>query len=75
MTHQSTIDAEVKMEESTQERKETRREQIKQQTREDILQATAQLIARKGISNLSMDEVAALAGLSKGSLYNYFSNR
>lgn len=57
------------------ERKESRREQIRQQTRLEILQATAQLIAQKGVANLSMDEVAGIAGLSKGSLYNYFSNR
>lgn len=41
----------------------------------DILQATAQLIAQKGVANLSMDEVASLAGISKGSLYNYLGNR
>ena len=56
-------------------RKETRREQLRQQIRLDILQATAQLIAQKGVNSLSMDEVAALSGLSKGSLYNYFENR
>lgn len=63
------------MEQSVQDRKESRREQIKQQTRMEILQATAQLIAQKGVANLSMDEVAAIAGISKGSLYNYLGNR
>jgi AcrR family transcriptional regulator len=57
------------------ERKEARREQLRQQVRIEILQACAQLIAQKGVVNLSMDEVASLSGLSKGSLYNYFSNR
>jgi len=61
--------------ESILARKESRRELVRQQTRVDILQATAQLIAQKGVNSLSMDEVAALSGLSKGSLYNYFENR
>jgi len=63
------------MSEETLGRKEKRREQIKLQTRMEILQACAQLIVEKGVAGISMDDVAALSGLSKGSLYNYFSNR
>jgi len=63
------------MTDPSSERRETRREQLRQQTRVEILQAAAHLIAQKGVTSLSMDEVAALSGLSKGSLYNYFSNR
>jgi len=63
------------MSETTLGRKEKRREQIKLQTRMEILQACAQLIVEKGVTGISMDDVATLSGLSKGSLYNYFSNR
>jgi len=57
------------------EKKESRRELQKQQIRDSILEAAAHLISTRGVSNLSMDDVAAQAGLSKGSLYNYFANR
>lgn len=55
--------------------KETRKIQLRQQIRGEILQACAQVLVRKGVQGLSMDEVADLAGMSKGSLYNYFENR
>lgn len=63
------------MEQDVLDRKESRKEQLRQQTRLEILQATAQLIAQKGVANLSMDEVASIVGISKGSLYNYLGNR
>lgn len=55
--------------------KEERKLQQRQQVRAEILQACAQVIVEKGVSGLSMEDVSQLAGLSKGSLYNYFSNR
>lgn len=55
--------------------KEERKVQQRLQVRAEILQACAQVIVEKGVSGLSMEDVSQLAGLSKGSLYNYFSNR
>jgi AcrR family transcriptional regulator len=43
--------------------------------RERILCATARLIERVGIDNFSMDDVAAEAGVGKGTLYRRFGDR
>jgi AcrR family transcriptional regulator len=43
--------------------------------RERILCATARLIAEKGVECMSMDDVAAAAGVGKGTLYRRFGDR
>jgi len=43
--------------------------------KEAIMKAAEKLFAEKGFAATSMDEVAAAAGVSKGSLYNYFANK
>ena len=40
-----------------------------------ITQVAAEVFARKGFQGASVDDVAAAAGVSKGSLYSYFKNK
>lgn len=39
-----------------------------------ILDKTAELVAREGVANLSMDQIGREAGISKSLVYNYFPN-
>lgn len=41
----------------------------------DILKAASQLVAAKGLHNVSMEDIARKAGFGKGTLYNYFQNK
>ncbi len=43
--------------------------------REQILQATRQVIAAKGYANLTMTEIAEVAGITVSSIYQYFRNK
>ncbi len=43
--------------------------------RKDILDAAMALFAGHGYASTTMDEVAAAAGISKGSVYNYFKSK
>lgn len=43
--------------------------------REEIILATAGLAAQKGLSNVSMSQIAEKMGIQKPSLYNHFSSR
>jgi AcrR family transcriptional regulator len=43
--------------------------------REHFLDVTAQLVAEQGVETVTMESVAAAAGVSKGLGYAYFSNR
>lgn len=45
-----------------------------EQRRTLILDKTAEIIARDGIANLSVDQVGREAGVSKSLVYNYFAN-
>ena len=42
--------------------------------RELILDHTAEIVAREGVANLSMDQIGREAGVSKSLVYNYFPN-
>jgi len=44
-------------------------------TRKDILDSAVGLLTRNGIQGLTMDRVAAEAGVAKGTLYVYFKNK
>ena len=44
-------------------------------TYEAILKATAQVLAREGIDSVNTNHVAEVAGVSIGSLYQYFPNK
>ncbi len=52
-----------------------RRERERQQRQNAIIDAAERLFFSKGIENTTMDEVAAAAELSKGTLYLYFKNK
>ncbi len=43
--------------------------------REQILQATRQVIAAKGYAHLTMTEIAEVAGITVSSMYQYFRNK
>jgi TetR/AcrR family transcriptional regulator len=52
-----------------------RREQYAADRRDQILEAALRVFADKGFAETTMDEVAADAGLAKGSLYVYFPTK
>jgi len=52
-----------------------RREREKLQRRSDILKAAEAIFFEKGYQHATMDDVAAAAELSKGTLYLYFKNK
>lgn len=52
-----------------------RRERERLQRQNDIIDTAERLFFSKGIENTTMDEVAELAELSKGTLYLYFRNK
>lgn len=54
---------------------ESLRERQKRMARESILQAAADEIAERGLNDFSLQAVAARAGLSIRTLYNYFEGR
>jgi len=51
------------------------REQQQKVRDEAILEATSLLLARKGYDLMTMDEVAAEAGIAKASLYKHFTSK
>lgn len=51
------------------------RDRQKQVAREAILTAAADLIVANGLEQLSLQDVADAAGVSKRTLYNYYDNR
>jgi AcrR family transcriptional regulator len=50
-------------------------ERRRQQTRDYLLRAAAQVLARRGFQGASLDEVAATAGYTKGAVYSNFKNK
>ena len=51
------------------------RQQRSQQMVADLVEACALVIARDGLARLSTNLIAAEAGVSVGSLYQYFASR
>ena len=51
------------------------RDQQKQKRREAILVVSARLFGQQGYAATSMEEIAAAAELSVGTLYNYFKSK
>ncbi len=51
------------------------REQKKQQTRNAIVAAAGKLFGRQGFQATTMDQIAAGASVSAGTLYNYFGTK
>jgi AcrR family transcriptional regulator len=52
-----------------------RKERLKEQGRQDILEAAMALFAEKGFHGVSMQEIAAQAGVAVGTLYNFFVSK
>jgi AcrR family transcriptional regulator len=53
----------------------TTRKQRQAHTRERLMHSAARVAARRGIDGASLDEVAGLAGVTKGAVYANFSNK
>ena len=47
----------------------------RRQTRDHLLDAAARVLAERGFSGASLDEVAAVAGFTKGAVYSNFKNK
>jgi AcrR family transcriptional regulator len=47
----------------------------RQQTRDTLIQAGAQVFAERGFHGASLDEVAAVAGFTKGAVYSNFKGK
>jgi len=47
----------------------------KLQKRKDIAKSTCNLFVKKGFVNISVSEIAEVAGIGKGTVYEYFSNK
>lgn len=52
-----------------------RKEREKQQRKEEIIQAAEKVFFSMGLEHATMDDIAAEAELSKGTLYLYFKNK
>ena len=52
-----------------------RQEREKQQRREEIIKAAEHVFYSRGLEQATMDDIAAQAELSKGTLYLYFKNK
>jgi len=53
----------------------TNRQKEALETKKRIIEASRKLISEKGFDNVSMDDIAAEAGVSKGSFYTYFKHK
>ena len=52
-----------------------KRQEGAKKTRQSLIQAAKVLHDQKGLANVSVDEIVALAGVSKGSFYVYFKRK
>jgi AcrR family transcriptional regulator len=52
-----------------------RRAVKKNKTRQAILEAAIRLFSERGVENTSIEELAAAAGIGKGTIYGYFQNK
>ena len=57
------------------ERRGTRRERRHSQTRDEILAAAREVLAERGVADLSLREIARRADFSPAALYKYFDNK
>lgn len=53
----------------------TRGHKKKARTRQQLLEAALRIYARKGVGELALHELAEEAGVSNGTIYNYFRSR
>ena len=52
-----------------------RKEMMEELTRKDILDSAIMVLLDKGINQFTMDQVASIAGIAKGTLYLYFKGK
>ena len=52
-----------------------RKEREKESRRENIVDAAEKIIRVKGFEGMTMDDVAVIAELGKGTIYLYFKNK
>lgn len=57
------------------EKRRLTREEQKAQTKEDLRASAAQLFAEKGVNGASVEQIAELAGYSRGAFYSNFKNK
>lgn len=55
--------------------KEKDRKQIKSDTRQALLEAAAEEMAREGYENANINRISIAAGFAKGTVYNYFPSK
>ncbi|MBN1135405.1 MAG: TetR/AcrR family transcriptional regulator [Anaerolineae bacterium] len=60
---------------SDQHGPQSRRERLKRQRAEQILEAAAAVFARKGFHQATIREIAELADVAEGTIYNYFADK
>src|SRR5499426_3215314 len=53
----------------------TRKDVVTEFREAEILQAARQVFARRGFTDASMEEIAQVAGLAKGTLYLYYPSK
>jgi len=53
----------------------SRRRPTREEVRRALLDAAAQVFARRGVDGASVDDVAAAAGFTKGAVYSHFSSK
>jgi len=63
------------MSESAQSRPTSRRERLKREREERILEAAATVFARKGFHQATIRDIAELADVADGTIYNYFDSK
>jgi AcrR family transcriptional regulator len=63
------------MSESAQEQPVSRRERLKREREARILEAAAAVFARKGFHQATIREIADLADVADGTIYNYYVNK
>ncbi len=55
--------------------KEKERKQLKSDTRQALLRAAAEEMAREGYENANINRISTKAGFAKGTVYNYFPSK
>jgi AcrR family transcriptional regulator len=53
----------------------TRRRQLSEERREELLRAGVELFGTRSFDDVSIDEIAAAVGISRGLLYHYFPSK
>ncbi len=69
------VDKTNAMKETDETRPRSRKEREKQNRRAEILLAARQVLARRGFTDATLDEIAVAAEYGKATLYNYFQNK